>query len=76
MGANAHTPNMTLKNAAFLALIGTTVVTIMQIAVWIRDVMAVVQGLIPADSLLAASIYAFGALTVTVFFWVFYKAQR
>jgi hypothetical protein len=66
---------MTLKNAAFLALIGTIVIAVMQIAIWIRDVMAISQGLIPVNSLLAATIYAFGAVTVTVFFWIFYKQQ-
>jgi hypothetical protein len=76
MLSSMHTPNMTLKNAAFLALIGMILVAIMQVAIFIRDVRTAMQGLIPADVLLGASIYAFGGLTLTVFLYAFYKAQR
>jgi len=66
---------MTLKNAAFLALVGMILVTILLIAGLIADVSGVVRGLIPAMKLLTSFIYAFAGLSVTVFLYAFYKAQ-
>jgi hypothetical protein len=67
---------MTLKSAAFLALIGTILVTVLLVWDLIFSLMNVVRGLVPAVTLFSSLIYAFGALTVTVFFFVFHKAQR
>jgi hypothetical protein len=66
---------MSLKNAAFLALVGMTLVTILLMAVLIGDALAVVRGLIPVMRLLASLIYAFASLSVLVFLYAFHKAQ-
>jgi hypothetical protein len=73
---NVHSlPMMSLKNAAFLALVGMTLVTILLMAVLIGDALAVVRGLIPVMRLLASLIYAFASLSVLVFLYTFHKAQ-
>jgi hypothetical protein len=67
---------MTLKNAALLALIGTILITVLLAFHLVLNVMNVVRGLIPAVRLFSSLIYAFGALSVALFFFVFHKAQR
>ncbi|MGD1097007.1 MAG: hypothetical protein ABSB35_34085 [Bryobacteraceae bacterium] len=67
---------MTLKNAALLAVIGTVLVTVLLVWDFIFSLLNVMRGLIPAVTLFSSIIYAFGALTVAVFFFVFHKAQR
>ena len=66
---------MTLKNAAMLALVGTLLLTILLAIDFILNTLNVMRGLIPATAFLTSLIYAFAALTVTVFFYVFHKAQ-
>ena len=66
---------MSLKNAALLALIGTLLLTILLMAGFISDVLNVSQGLIAPTKMLSSLIYAFAALTVTVFFFLFHKTQ-
>jgi hypothetical protein len=66
---------MTLKNAAFLALIGTILVTALLTWDFVVDLLNVLNGLVPAVKLFSAIVYAFGALCVTVFFFVFHRAQ-
>jgi len=70
-----HTPSMTLKSAAFLALIGTILVTALLTWDLIFNVVNVINGLVPAVKLLPSIIYAFGAFCVTVFFFVFHRTQ-
>ena len=72
---NVHTLSMSLKNAALLALVGMTLVTILLIAVLIGDVLAVARGLIPVIRALTSLIYAFASLSVVVFLYAFHKAQ-
>ena len=72
---SAYTPAMTLKNAAFLALVGMILATILLVAGFIGDVFGVVRGLIPAMRLLTSFIYAFASLSVVVFLYAFHKAQ-
>ncbi len=74
-GGIRYTPTMTLKNAALLALIGTLLVAALLAWDLIFNVLNVVRGLVPAVALFASLIYAFGAFSVTVFFYVFHKAQ-
>jgi hypothetical protein len=66
---------MSLKNAAFLALVGTSLVTILLIAILIGDALAAVRGLIPVMRLLTSLIYAFASLSVVLFLYAFHKAQ-
>jgi len=72
---SVHTPTMTLKNAALLALIGTVLVTVLLVWDLIFNLLNVMRGLVPAVTLFSSLIYAFGALTVAVFFFVFHKKQ-
>jgi len=66
---------MTLKNAAFLAAMGMTLLTVLLAAGFIRDILNLVSGVIPAMSLLTSLIHLLASLGVTVFLYVFYKAQ-
>jgi hypothetical protein len=66
---------MTLKNAATLALIGTLLLTILLAIDFFNSVLAVVRELIPAMLVLRTLIYFFASLTVTIFFFVFNRAQ-
>jgi hypothetical protein len=66
---------MSLKSAAFLALVGMILLTILLIFDFVNDVLGVAQGLLPAVRLVSSLIYTFAGLTVTVFFYVFHRAQ-
>jgi hypothetical protein len=64
---------MNLKTAAFLAMIGTILTTVLLVYNLIFSVLNVMRGLIPVDTLFSTLIYAFASLTVAVFFFVFHK---
>jgi len=66
---------MTLKNAAFLALIGTLLLTILLAVGLINDVLGVARGLIPPVKLLTSLIEAFAGVTVVVFLYVVHRKQ-
>ena len=66
---------MTLKSAAFFALIGMTLLTVLVAAGFIRDVAALSAGAIAAMALLKSLIHLLASLSVAVFLFVFYKAQ-
>jgi hypothetical protein len=66
---------MNLKSAAFLALVGTVMLTVLLIAGFIYDVLNVLRGLIPVSRVLISFIYAFAGLSAGVFLYVFHKAQ-
>jgi hypothetical protein len=66
---------MTLKNAALLALIGTIVMTVLLVWNFVSNVLSVVRGVEAPVVIFASFIYAFGCLTVMVFFFVFHRAQ-
>jgi hypothetical protein len=66
---------MTLKSAAFFALIGMVLLTVLLALAFIRDVSAILTGAIAAVTVLASLIHLLASLSVTVFFYVFYKAQ-
>jgi hypothetical protein len=66
---------MSLKNAALLALIGMTLLTILLVASFISTTLAVIRDLIPPVALLASLAHVFTSLTVLVFFYVFHRAQ-
>ena len=73
--ANVHTPTMTLKNAALLALIGTILMTALLLWGFTSNTLNLLRGLVPAVTLFQSFIYAFGCLTVALFFYVFHRAQ-
>jgi hypothetical protein len=67
---------MTLKNAALLGLIGTTLLTALLVWNFLIACLNVMRDLIPPVALFSSLIYAFGSLCVMVFFLVFHRAQR
>jgi hypothetical protein len=66
---------MTLKNAALLAMIGMFLLTIVQAADFIKTVSGVMNDVVPAMALLRSLLYLLASASVTVFFYVFNKAQ-
>jgi hypothetical protein len=66
---------MTVKSAAFFALIGMILLTVLLAAGFIRDVSAILAGAIAAIALLKSLIHLLASLSVAVFLYVFYKAQ-
>jgi hypothetical protein len=67
---------MTLKSAGFLAFVGTILVAALLAWDLIFDVMGVLRGIVPAVRLFSSLVYAFGAVTVAVFFYVFQKRSN
>ena len=72
---DVHTPSMTLKNAALLALIGTVLMTALLVWTFVFTFLNVLRDLVPAVTLFSSFIYAFGCFSVMVFFYVFHRAQ-
>ena len=70
-----YTPAMTVKSAAFFALIGMTLLTVLLALGFIRDVSNFLAGAIAAVALLISLIHLLASLSVAVFLYVFYKAQ-
>jgi hypothetical protein len=66
---------MTLKSAAFFALIGMLLLTVLLAVSFIRDVSAILVGAIAAIALLKSLIHLLASLSVTIFLFVFHKAQ-
>ena len=73
---DVHTPTMTLKSAALLALVGKILMTVLPVWDFVSNVVNVLRGVEAPAVLFASFIYAFGCLTVMVFFFVFHRAQR
>jgi hypothetical protein len=73
--AGDHTPTMTLKNAALLALIGTFIIAALRVWDFIFITLAFVRGAVSAAEFLASLVYAFGACSLAIFFFVFQKRQ-
>jgi hypothetical protein len=65
---------MNLKNAAFLALAGMVLVTLLLVFGFIGDVLGVTRGVVPAMRLATSFIYAFAGFSVVVFLYVFHRA--
>ena len=66
---------MSLKNAALLAMIGTVVLTILDVLNLANNLLAFLRGLIPAMVLLSSFVHSVAALSLAVFFYVFHRAQ-
>jgi len=64
---------MSLKSAAFLALIGMILVTILRLYDLVSTVVNVMGGLVPAMTLVSSLIYAFASLGLAAFLFVFHK---
>ena len=72
---DVHTPIMTLKNAALLALVGTILMTALLVWTFVFNILNALRGLVPAVTLFSSFIYAFGCFSAAVFFYVFHRAQ-
>jgi hypothetical protein len=72
---SVHTPAMTLKNAALLALVGTILITAFLVLTFVFNLLNALRGLVPAVMLFSSFLYAFGCFSVAVFFYVFHRAQ-
>jgi hypothetical protein len=66
---------MTLKNVAFLAFLGTLLLTIVVTFDFVNTALGVLRNIVPAVAVLRLIIYLFASVSVTVFFYVFYKGQ-
>jgi hypothetical protein len=66
---------MNLKNAAFLALVGTLLFTILLAADFINTTLGVVRDVIPLMALIRSSIYLFAGLCVTWFFYAYHRSK-
>jgi hypothetical protein len=66
---------MSLKSAALLALVGTSLLTLVLLVGLVRDIWGVVNGVVPAIGLLVALVHALAGMSLAVFFYIFHKAQ-
>lgn len=66
---------MTLKHASLLALVGTLLLAILLVGDLVLNLLSMVRGLIPAVMLLTSLIRALAAVSVTLFFYAFHRAQ-
>jgi hypothetical protein len=70
-----YTPGMTLKNAAFLAFLGMSLLTVICAVGFIGDVSALTAGAIAPVRVLTSLIHLLASLSVAVFLYVFHKTQ-
>jgi hypothetical protein len=66
---------MTLKSAALFALVGMILLTLVVASGFIRDISALTAGAISANAMLVSLVHLIASLSVTVFLYVFHKAQ-
>jgi len=66
---------MTLKNVAFLAFLGTLLLTVVLAFDFVNTALGVLRDIVPLVAVLRSLIYLFASVSVTVFFYVFYKGQ-
>ena len=64
---------MSLKNAACLALAGTSLLTLLLLVRLVMDGWGLLNGVLPVVRLLASLVRAFAGLSAAVFLYVFYK---
>ena len=67
---------MSLKNAALFALIGMMVLTVFLAVDFIGTILNVGRGLVPAMKLLTSFVDLLASVGLTVFLYVFGRAQR
>ena len=68
-------PSMTLKNAAFFAFIGMTLLAVVCAVGFIGDISALLAGAIAPMMVLKSLIHLLASLSVAVFLYVFHKTQ-
>ena len=67
---------MTLKNASFFALIGTSLSALYALYSLFTNLAGLVQGVLPPVVLFSTLIHAFSSITLAVFFYVYSSAQK
>jgi len=70
-----YTSIMTLKNAAFIALLGMVLLGILLLADFLKTVSGIMRDLVPMVALVRSSVYLLACLSLIVFFYVFHKRQ-
>jgi hypothetical protein len=71
-----HTSTMSLKNASALALVGMIVLSVLVAADFIHTCAGIARDVSPMMALLRSLIYLIASITVTIFLFVFHRAQR
>jgi hypothetical protein len=66
---------MTLKSAALLASIGMVLLVVLQAVGFVRDAAGLLAGTIALITPLVSLVHLLASLGVTVFLFVFYRAQ-
>jgi hypothetical protein len=66
---------MTLKTAAFFALIGMILLSVLLAVGFIREVSGLLSGAVAAVTVLHSLVHLLASLGVAVFMYVFYRAQ-
>jgi hypothetical protein len=66
---------MSLKTAAFLALIGMLLLTVLNAATFLNQLTAYLHDAVAVMTLLGSAIHLFASLTVTIFLFMFYRAH-
>jgi hypothetical protein len=72
---SVHTFGMTLKSAAFFALVGMALLTVLLTVSLIVNISSVARGLLPAMVLVRSLVEWVAAVSLLVFFAVFHKTQ-
>jgi len=67
---------MSLRSAAFFALIGMFLLTAVLLVGFVRDLDVALNGAVPAVRVVTSFVYLLASVGVTVFFFVFHKTQR
>jgi hypothetical protein len=67
---------MTLKNASFLALIGTSLPALYAIWSLFSSLAGLARAVLPAVVLFSTLIHAFCYITLALFFWTYYNTQK
>jgi hypothetical protein len=66
---------MTLKSAAFLAVVGMAMLTVLISVNLLTDVSGVARGLVPYMAMLKSLVEWLASLSLLIFFAVFYRKQ-
>jgi len=67
---------LTLKNASFLALIGTSLTALYGLWSLFSNLAGIAQGVLPPVVLFSGLIHAFAYITLALFFYAFYRSQK
>lgn len=67
---------MSLKSAALFALLGMLLLTVVLALGFVRDISAYSAGAIAANAVLVSLVHLLASLSLTVFLFVFHKAQK